>query len=259
MTIHPSSPTRLPQANPVGRLIAGPPVAGHLHERFQQHRPVAVALLPVLTDPLRRQRQRLARQIPHPHPGKNQKSRIRHHPVQSLLAISFRPSDPRVPLAQRPRRGSKQQTAHATPTPAHQKIPLMRPKRALVAQRMVTLHVLVPQLPRFLPAYRLHFHRAYLSHRSGNLLLRSAARPHNDGSLTLPLLTGAQLWQVHQSQRLQLLQGLRTGSQFVPSCRGDPIQMFTDGLYQLLQTQPPAHPHRLLNLLNLLPAEFPSG
>src|SRR5256885_15499907 len=43
--------------------------------------------------------------ISHPHPGENQETRICHHPVQSLLAISFRPSDPRVPLAQRPRRG----------------------------------------------------------------------------------------------------------------------------------------------------------
>src|SRR2546430_10515883 len=36
----------------------------------------------------------------------------------------------------------RSQTAQTTPTPAHQKIPLMRPKRALVAQRMVTMHVL---------------------------------------------------------------------------------------------------------------------
>src|SRR2546429_7634916 len=63
----------------------------------------------------------------------------------------------------------------------HRYHPLMRPKRGLVAPRMGKMHVLVPQLHRFLPAYRLHFHPAHPSHPFGNFPPPRAARPPHHG------------------------------------------------------------------------------
>lgn len=43
-------------------------------------------------------------EIPNTHPRKNQKSCIRHHPVQTLCPVSLGPPDPLIPLRQSPRR-----------------------------------------------------------------------------------------------------------------------------------------------------------
>ena len=82
-----ATPLGFAQANPVGGLVASALDAGRLDEGLEQHRPVAVTLLPVCGQSSRADRQHTRGQIATAYPWQNQKSRVVHNQVQPGLAL----------------------------------------------------------------------------------------------------------------------------------------------------------------------------
>lgn len=254
MPIHSASSSRHSQPDPVGRLVARAPVTFGFDESLQQYRRVPIPLLPVSADPRRYPRQRRAGQIPNTHPRKDQKARVRHHPVQPLCAVPLAPADPFIPLRQRPCRRCKQQTTQPPPRSVHNEVPLMRSKRALVPQSVIPLDVFVPQPDRFSAQHRRHLHRFQLPHRSRHLLfpVRSSAYFN---TLFFPCRAALPGWQFQKPLRFHLPQRLRAGVCFVPPRWCNPPQVLTHRLHQLRPTQTATF-DRLLNVLDFLSREI---
>ncbi len=100
----------LPARGAVARALADPPV----HERLDQRRAHLPARLPVVRQPRRRQRQRMARQILRPHPRQDQEPRVADHPLQPPVEPPAVPADPLV-AAPKPVRGALEQQASQPP------------------------------------------------------------------------------------------------------------------------------------------------
>ena len=129
----------------------------------------------------------------------------------------------------------------------------MRPKRSLVAERVVALHILVPQPDRFLPFHRLQLYRRHLPHRPHHLLLGIGSRARHHLRLAPPRRPPQ--GQLHQTQSFQLAQSLRARAHLVPPRRRHPVQMLANRPHQLPPAQPPKHPHRFLQIFDFLYGE----
>ena len=93
----------LPQANPIGGAVAGAGKALPIHEGFQQPDRLPIFGLPVLTEAPADLAQNMTGQMRHPHPGKDEKTRVVQDLVPGLFTMPI-PWRIARPLRQRPRR-----------------------------------------------------------------------------------------------------------------------------------------------------------
>ena len=99
--------------DPVGGAVAGAVEARGFAEGFEQHRPRAIAPLPVRRQLAGCQPQRVTRQVRDLHPRKQQEAWLADHEVEVLLVLPGRPADPLIAASQRAARLAEQHTAQA--------------------------------------------------------------------------------------------------------------------------------------------------
>ena len=138
------APLRHAEELPVGRPVAGRPVALQVNEGLHQHRPVAVPLLPVLRQLLQRQPQRLRRQELDLHPRKQKEPAVADDQVEVLAVRLALPADPAVAALQVAGGEAEQQAAELAPVSVAQEVAQMRADGLAVALGMVALDPFVP-------------------------------------------------------------------------------------------------------------------
>ena len=124
----------------------------------QQHR-VAVALLPIIAQPLRVKPEDPARQIRNALPPRqNQEARIVHHQMPALLALDRRPADPRHTILQVPRSRTPSQTRQPATPLIDRDVTDLLPDHSLETLGVMTTHLLLPTNPfsRFIERTNCH-------------------------------------------------------------------------------------------------------
>ena len=119
-------------------------MARRFHEGLQQHRLVAVALLPVTRQLPGSQGQDLGGQSLRLNPRQDQEAGVVDHQLQVLLALGLGPADEALAIAQLPGAGPEAEQRHQllarVDAVAH-----LAARHRRVAQVVVARHVFVPQ------------------------------------------------------------------------------------------------------------------
>jgi hypothetical protein len=102
----------LAQFGPAAGGVNGAAELGWIHEGFDHFHRMAVARLPVLSEPLQGQPQHARAQIGHRELRQQQKAGVVGHQAQTAAALFFGPTDPLIPMLQVFGRRAENQHGH---------------------------------------------------------------------------------------------------------------------------------------------------
>ena len=225
-----------------------------IDKRLHEDRPVAVQSLPVPRQLARRQPQHLRSQVADLHPGKQQVPAIADHQIQALAEGLPIPADPAVAAGQRLGREVKQQAAQRAAPPVQHVVAQMRSDRLAVAQRMVALHPVVPQLRLPRRGHRLQLQGLEGGQRLQDRCLRGGATVQLQRPLRPP--TAAPLGrQLQDAAPLQLPQHAHGEAQAVGPAGCLPAQLHAHGMPELGAAEVGKELHGLLDGGDLAPRQ----
>ena len=135
---------RLAQHHPVGRAVTGAAESLRIHERLQKVDRMPVHPLPVVGDPRRHPAQNVRRQMLHPNPRQNQKSRVVGEEADVAPPRFLVPADVAVARAEVARRAGPRQARDRPALRPHQILQVLA-HRLFVAQIVMLLHQAVEQ------------------------------------------------------------------------------------------------------------------
>ena len=138
-----STPTALPDPDPVCRAQARPRVLGLVDEGLQQPGPIAIEAFEVFAHRTHRAAQHVGGQVAAGNVGANQHPAQPHHPVQVGASARILPSDPGVAGLEPARRGREPHAAQPAVGGADEITQLMADK-GTGAARMLVCHQGVP-------------------------------------------------------------------------------------------------------------------
>ena len=247
----------LAQVPPVRRTVAGAVEPGRVDEGLHQHRAVAVARLPVVRQPARRQRQGLGRQVGDAHPRQDQEAGVADHPVQALAPGRLVPADEVVAARQQPGRVGEQQAAQPAGAAIDDGVTQMRTDRAAVAQVMVPVDQFVPS--RDLVRLRHHAQLQGLQplHGAADLGARLGAGGPCRRLLRPAPLRLVLVRQDENAEFLQLFEQASGAVDAVAAARGMQLQVLAHGVREFVAAQPRKAPRRALHVGDLAARQAP--
>src|ERR1017187_2452123 len=257
-SIHAPAALRETGLCPVGGAITTAAITRCIYQRFQQHRLSAVSGEPVAGQLPRRQREDMAGQIGHSHPGHDQKAAVIDYQRKIGLADCLVPADVLIPRRHLPGGAGEQQAGQqwAGRLQGANEIAQLCAVRHFVTEVVVTLNILPKQTAVVAAVEQLQLHGKVIADGTGEWRLRIAE--------FIPLcrtrtrLLGLERQPRQPSAFVQCLQEQETFPALESSIWAAPLQQFANRVRQFGQAQSGKPARDLPDQIEFLRFQFPT-